>query len=457
MSEPTASQPTENYYDVLGVSESATPAEIKRAYFSAVRRYRPDAFPDIFQKLTDAMGVLGSARTRGEYDQKRKAGRRVQGLVDQAAGILDKDPHKALAILKGTVALAPDLPRPRFLIAQTLLRLEDWAGAEKQYRWLLRSTGSSEALRVKLARCLLKQERYDEAHEQINAVLAVTPVWHDALMWQCRIYEAQENFSAAAQSLETAIQADGKENLLDLDALVRLWEVQHSALAGNEAIARTAARIVGVVPLPGENADVETNAQVARAIMRLCERASELSDSGKDALATNLLHVAARIEGTDESAHSRMADLQKRTVVLSEARQAQTDVLVDGPLRDCIFLKYLDRKGSDAGRQTRLENVLAELQSQINNDPKALSATMDYLKKQYPRLAEAENALLSVLASRAARRVDVLNQSANAPAGGVMPGAPPAAESPVAPPPSPEPAPRSGGLFGWLNRAPANR
>ncbi len=455
MSEPTASQPTENYYDVLGVSESATPAEIKRAYFSAVRRYRPDAFPDIFQKLTDAMGVLGSARTRGEYDQKRKAGRRVQALVDQAAGILDKDPHKALAILKGTVALAPDLPRPRFLIAQTLLRLEDWAGAEKQYRWLLRATGSSEALRVKLARCLLKQERYDDAHEQINAILAVTPVWHDALMWQCRIYEAQENWTAAAQSLETAIQADGKENLLDLDALVRLWEVQHQAHAGDEAIAQTAARIVGVVPLPSEDADEETNAQVARAVMRLCEWASELSDAGKDALATSLLQIAARIEGTDESAHSRMADLQKRTAILSEARQTQSDVLVDGPLRDCIFVKYLDRKGSDAGRQTRLENTLADLQSQLNNDPKTLSATMDYLKKQYPRLAEAENALLSVLSSRAARRVDVLSQSAT-PAGGVMPGAPPA-ETPAAPAPSPEPAPRSGGLFGWLNRAPANR
>ena len=343
------------------------------------------------------------------------------------------------------------MPRPRLLFAQTLLRVEDWAGAEKQYRWLLRTTGKSEVLRVKLARCLFKQDKFAEAHSEICAALVLNPVWHDALMVQSRIYEAQEDWTNAAASLEKAIAADGRENFADLEALLRLWEVSHRAGAGEETLAQTAERMVSIVPLPTSGADLKADERVARAVLILCDRASELSEAGKDGLASALLYVAARIEGADADAQSRMADLQARTFVLFEARQTQSDVLIDGALRDSIFLKYLDRRGSAAGRQTRLENVLADLQAEINNQPKALSTAIDYLKKEYPRLAEAEAAFLEVLIARALRRMEVLNPkpellNSSGAGGGIMPKTPgddaPSAE---APPPS-----GGGGIFRWL-------
>ena len=439
---------TDTHYDRLGISETATPDEIKRAYFAAVRHHRPDQHPDLFQKLTESAQILGDAQKRGEYDQKRRAGRRVQALLDQAAQILNKDPQKALSTLKGAIAMAPDLPRPRLLFAQTLLRVEDWTAAEKQYRWLLRNVGKNENLHAKLARCLLKQDRFVDAHHEISAALALNPVWYDGLFLRAQIFEAQEAYPDAARTLEAAIAADGRENFADFDALVRLWENKHKAGASEEAIAEIAQRIVSVVPLPTNGDNPRADAQAARATLKLCDRAAELSEAGRDSLASALLYVAARIEGADETAQSRMADLQARTHVLFEARQAHQDVLIDGPLQDSIHLKYLDRRGSDAGRQTRLENVLAELQEEIGANPQKLTTALDYLQKEYPRLAEAEAAFLGVLRARATRRLDVLNGSPQSAGGGIMPqSAAPDAPGDASPPPA---TPGGGKIFRWL-------
>ena len=68
----TDASTTDTLYDTLGVSENATPDEIKRAYFAAVRQHRPETFPELFQKLTESVRVLGDAQKRGEYDQKRR-------------------------------------------------------------------------------------------------------------------------------------------------------------------------------------------------------------------------------------------------------------------------------------------------------------------------------------------------------------------------------------------------
>lgn len=453
MNDNTNASNGDTLYELLGVPETATPEEIKRAYFASVRQRRPDAFPELFQKLTESMRVLGDVQKRGEYDQTRRGGRRVQALLDQAAGVLDKDPQKALTTLKGAIAIAPDLPRPRLLLAQTLFRLGEWAGAEKQYRWLLRTGGKSETLHVKLARCLLKQDRLAEAHQEVLAALALSPVWYDAHFLQAAIYEAQENWSSAAASLEAAIQSDGRENFADFDALVRLWEVFHRAGVSEETIAASSLRIVSTVPLPTGGEDPEADALVARAVLRLCDRAGELSEMGRDALASALLFVAARIEGADHEAQSRMADLQTRTVVLFEARQAQSDVLIAESLRDSIYLKYLDRRGSDAGRQTRLENVLADLQNEINAQPKALHAALDYLKKEYPRLAQAEEAFLGVLSARAVRRMEVLNGTpGQASPASSMPGGSNNGDSTSNSPPTPvaNTARPNGGILGWL-------
>ena len=67
-----------DYYDVLGVPDTATGDDITRAYRRLARQHHPDHNPDggskRFQEITDAYDVIGDAERRRRYDADRRGG-----------------------------------------------------------------------------------------------------------------------------------------------------------------------------------------------------------------------------------------------------------------------------------------------------------------------------------------------------------------------------------------------
>ena len=69
----------DNYYEILGIPESASLDEIKKAYRKLALKYHPDRNRDNeknaeerFKRISEAYYVLGDAEIRSEYDAYRK-------------------------------------------------------------------------------------------------------------------------------------------------------------------------------------------------------------------------------------------------------------------------------------------------------------------------------------------------------------------------------------------------
>jgi hypothetical protein len=120
-----------DHYDVLGVSPTATDAEIRRAYLRLAREHHPDlqaargrVSDDRMRMVNQAWSVLGDAERRRSYDddrrEERRAGRR-QGMPDPEFVPYDDEDVDYASLLDDTPVRGTQVPRWVQLLPVVLL------------------------------------------------------------------------------------------------------------------------------------------------------------------------------------------------------------------------------------------------------------------------------------------------------------------------------------------------
>ncbi|HVQ31073.1 MAG TPA: DnaJ domain-containing protein [Vicinamibacteria bacterium] len=182
-----------DFYEILGISQGATPAEVRQAYVRLAKERHPDRFPDpveknkaqsFFQDLTTAFNTLFNERSRREYDEERERKKPVnpvemaQVAYDRALAIIEDggSPDEALTFFRAAVHHQPNEARyhaavGRFLAKRTTFTREAIQSFERAIQLSPKTAG----FHADLALLLLKQGMKLRAQKAAEQALRLSP------------------------------------------------------------------------------------------------------------------------------------------------------------------------------------------------------------------------------------------------------------------------------------------
>ncbi|MDR1157668.1 MAG: DnaJ domain-containing protein [Oscillospiraceae bacterium] len=113
----------ENYYEWFGVEKTADAQQIKRAYYTLVKKYPPERFPEEYKRLRAAYDILSNERKRAAYDQNRSLPKLAAYLFEQAENLERLGRHaQAADVYEQTLKLHPELTQAQAALARAFER-----------------------------------------------------------------------------------------------------------------------------------------------------------------------------------------------------------------------------------------------------------------------------------------------------------------------------------------------
>lgn len=394
-------------YQVLDLPPTASPEDIRRAYYQMVRKYPPEKDPERFQQIRRAYETLSDEKARREYDALQEHGDEISGLYSQAVHLMEQGHWEtAAARLKHVLVLSPGNQSALNSLGVCLLHAEKFQKANEVYRDLVRehpevalyqfNLGISlfemaEALRhAKQPGEMAFDELYTQARGHFARAAELQPHNPDHYIAVARTYIEQGNYTQALQWAERATTARGTTDFHDFEALfwICLFQLR---MADLRAVERTAERIGELLPRGDERganpqADA-TQADVRRfAAFRFARIGIELYENKAIEPAVVFFRIACRFDSED-------ADLRQmhqgacETLATCEAfdRLMEDDAVIN-PLKRlsavCMAL-FFEEKIENI--QLVMEDVFNELDTYAMSD---VLAAVRHLRRHYPQIIE---------------------------------------------------------------------
>jgi curved DNA-binding protein CbpA len=220
----------EDFYAVLGVEDTASPDDIRKAYLKLAKKLHPDRFPNDaekkaaaqqeFGKVTRAHEVLGDPRQREEYDALRGLQARRAALDEAVGGGTMSASSAAAAERSGS------MEKPQFeskaewaakhgIRAKEFMQRKKFQEAETACKEAIRLDPAKTTYRIQLAEIYVARGWKTLAMTEIQTALRLNPDDADAKTLELRL-------KAAKTAGDNKAAADAKKSGGFLDQLSKL-------------------------------------------------------------------------------------------------------------------------------------------------------------------------------------------------------------------------------------------
>ncbi|MDR0490672.1 MAG: DnaJ domain-containing protein [Oscillospiraceae bacterium] len=172
-----------NFYEVLEIDKNADERQIKSAYFSLVRKYAPDRFPEEFKKLRTAYETLSDPEKRDKYDHTVDLPGEAAFLFSQVQLARHENRFSdATELLKMIVRLYPELNNIKYELARAYEAEEKPGNAMKVWEELCDLEPENSAYSFKLARLYQQRGWRKKAIARLEKTVTLDPEFADAWM-----------------------------------------------------------------------------------------------------------------------------------------------------------------------------------------------------------------------------------------------------------------------------------
>ena len=121
-----------SYYDILEIAKDASSTDIKRAYFSKVKKNRPEDDPEAFKLLRLAYETLMDVGARKKYDERFDVPDEIAADLFEVTSLIENHRYKgAIVRLKQLMEKYPESPEFEYLLGEAYISVKSSGHAVK--------------------------------------------------------------------------------------------------------------------------------------------------------------------------------------------------------------------------------------------------------------------------------------------------------------------------------------
>ena len=215
------------YYETLGIQKDASRNDVKRAYFTLVKKYPPEKNPEEFKRIRKAYEILYDDSERSVYDGVINLPEEYADIYNAGCIALKKDYYDdVIGELKAATEERPDLYALSELLGRIYIENDNSGSAVKIFERLVSIQPENAGYRAKLAESYLKRGFYKKALAEYGGLIIKDKT--NAALWAglCEAHKTAGNFETAKQMLSNGFAAVEKSggDVIELNiAAVRLY------------------------------------------------------------------------------------------------------------------------------------------------------------------------------------------------------------------------------------------